>query len=77
MLGSTTYNDKLKQMQAIRMAMARDDTSLYSESEKNEKNGALGSSADTLIENEGSFYSEIFPETEERERPWRFSKFLI
>jgi hypothetical protein len=67
-------------MQAIRMAMARDDTSLYSENEKNEKNeknGALGSSADTLIENEGSFYSEIFPETEERERPWRFSKFLF
>ncbi|KAI8888995.1 hypothetical protein K501DRAFT_267209 [Backusella circina FSU 941] len=73
MLGSTTYNEKLKQMQAIRMAMARDDTSLYSENEKNEKSGILGSSADTLIENDGSFYSEIFPETEERERPWRFT----
>ncbi|OBZ82840.1 1-phosphatidylinositol 3-phosphate 5-kinase fab1 [Choanephora cucurbitarum] len=63
MLGSTFYNEKLQKKQELRMSKA---SNLF-DSESKEK-----PSESPSTENK-SFFSEMFPETDERERPWRFS----
>ena len=66
MLGSTFYNEKLQKKQELRMSKA---SNLF-DSESKEK-----PSESPSTENK-SFFSEMFPETDERERPWRFCKYF-
>lgn len=60
MLGSTFYNEKLQRKQELRMSKA-------------EIFDAAGNSKEKTAESK-PFFSEMFPETDEREKPWRFSK---
>ncbi|KAI8978967.1 hypothetical protein BDB01DRAFT_798761 [Pilobolus umbonatus] len=66
-LVSTFYNEKLKNMQEMRMnAWSRraDTTSTHSGSEKIHHE---------LNEGDHEYFFDMFPETDERERPWRFA----
>lgn len=65
MLGSTFYREKLAKRQASRMSR------VVGNRQESESISSLVS--DTPTE-EKLFYSEIFPETGETERPWRFCK---
>ncbi|KAK4513876.1 uncharacterized protein ATC70_005882 [Mucor velutinosus] len=61
MLGSTFYNEKLQRKQELRMSKAE----IFNTNNKEK-------SADATTESK-PFFSEMFPETDEREKPWRFS----
>ncbi|KAI8364609.1 hypothetical protein BD560DRAFT_491198 [Blakeslea trispora] len=63
MLGSTFYNEKLQKKQELRMSKA---SNLF-DNESKEKQ------PESPLNENKSFFSEMFPETDERERPWRFS----
>lgn len=62
MLGSTFYNEKLQRKQELRMSKAE----IFDANNKEK-------AADATTESK-PFFSEMFPETDEREKPWRFSK---
>jgi hypothetical protein len=62
MLGSTFYNEKLQRKQELRMSKAE----IFDANNKEK-------TADEATESK-PFFSEMFPETDEREKPWRFSK---
>jgi len=62
MLGSTFYNEKLQRKQELRMSKAE----IFDTNNKEK-------STDAATESK-PFFSEMFPETDEREKPWRFSK---
>ncbi|KAI8645607.1 hypothetical protein BD408DRAFT_67237 [Parasitella parasitica] len=61
MLGSTFYNEKLQRKQELRMAKAE----IFNAANKEKSTDATAESK--------PFFSEMFPETDEREKPWRFS----
>ncbi|CAO3656450.1 unnamed protein product [Mucor fragilis] len=61
MLGSTFYNEKLQRKQELRMSKAE----IFNTNNKEKP-------ADATAESK-PFFSEMFPETDEREKPWRFS----
>ncbi|GAN02437.1 conserved hypothetical protein [Mucor ambiguus] len=61
MLGSTFYNEKLQRKQELRMSKAE----IFNTNNKEKL-------ADATTESK-PFFSEMFPETGEREKPWRFS----
>jgi hypothetical protein len=64
MLGSQFYDEKLQRKQQVRMSKA----DLFNQDkEKSEMDPIEGK----------SFFSEMFPETDEREKPWKFCKFIL
>jgi hypothetical protein len=74
MLGSTFYNEKLQRKQELRMSKAA-SSDLFNDTSKEKASSAAASSTDAGETK--TFFSQMFPETDERERPWRFSKFII
>ncbi|KAF1801963.1 hypothetical protein FB192DRAFT_1281557 [Mucor lusitanicus] len=67
MLGSTFYNEKLQRKQELRMSKAE----IFNTTTANNNNKEKPTDATTESK---PFFSEMFPETDEREKPWRFSK---
>jgi hypothetical protein len=74
MLGSTFYNEKLHRKRELRMSKAAGVSHIF-ETEK-EKSGEGSSSGDQpgTPQESKPFFLEMFPESDERERPWKFCK---
>lgn len=82
MLGSTFYNEKLHRKRELRMSKATASNNLFDPNESDkEKTESSNGGADQLSTSQNShqetkpFFLEMFPETDERERPWKFCKF--
>ncbi|CAO3636569.1 unnamed protein product [Mucor hiemalis] len=80
MLGSTFYNEKLHRKRELRMSKATASNNLFDPNESDkEKTESSNGVADQLSTSQNShqetkpFFLEMFPETDERERPWKFS----
>jgi hypothetical protein len=72
MLGSTFYNEKLHRKRELRMSKAAGASNIFNE---NEKEKAESSDQPSQSPQETKpFFLEMFPETDERERPWKFCK---
>lgn len=74
MLGSTFYNEKLHRKREMRMSKATAGASHIfnggNEKEKVENADQISQQQETK-----PFFSEMFPETDERERPWKFCEY--
>jgi hypothetical protein len=72
MLGSTFYNEKLHRKREMRMSKAAGAASdSFTGGGEKEK---LDISDQSSQQETKPFFSEMFPETDERERPWKFCK---
>ncbi|KAI9335050.1 hypothetical protein BD770DRAFT_477411 [Pilaira anomala] len=74
MLGSTLYNEKLNRKRELRMSKAAgfSTSNLFTGSEK-EKSDQNATGESSSPQETKPFFLEMFPETDERERPWKFS----
>lgn len=75
MLGSTFYNEKLHRKRELRMSKAAGSSTsnIFTEKEK-EKSDQNVTEESTNQQETKPFFLEMFPETDERERPWKFCK---
>lgn len=78
MLGSTLYNEKLNRKRELRMSKAAgfSTSNLFTGSEK-EKADQNATGESSSPQETKPFFLEMFPETDERERPWKFCKYRL
>ncbi|GAA5799820.1 hypothetical protein HPULCUR_005239 [Helicostylum pulchrum] len=76
MLGSTFYNEKLHRKRELRMSKAAGSSTsnIFTDNEKEKEKSDQNVTEESTNQQESKpFFLEMFPETDERERPWKFS----
>lgn len=75
MLGSTFYNEKLHRKRELRMSNAAgvSTSNIFTGGGEKEKSDNNANEHANQQETK-PFFLEMFPETDERERPWKFCK---
>ena len=68
MLGSTFYNEKLHRKRESRMSKVAVVTDLFNDTAEKQD------TSQSTTQETKPFFLEMFPETDERERPWKFCK---
>lgn len=77
MLGSTFYNEKLHRKRELRMSKAAGSSTsnIFTDNEKEKEKSDQNVTEESTNQQESKpFFLEMFPETDERERPWKFCK---
>lgn len=79
MLGSTFYNEKLHRRRELRMSNAAgvSTSNIFTGGGEKEKSEASTNEHGNQQQETKPFFLEMFPETDERERPWKFCKMTM
>ncbi|KAI7892595.1 uncharacterized protein EV154DRAFT_537401 [Mucor mucedo] len=79
MLGSTFYNEKLHRRRELRMSNAAgvSTSNIFTGGGEKEKSEASTNEHGNQQQETKPFFLEMFPETDERERPWKFCKLTM
>lgn len=78
MLGSTFYNEKLHRRRELRMSKAAgvSTSNIFTGGEKEKSDNNTTNDHANQQQETKPFFLEMFPETDERERPWKFCMYF-